>query len=81
MPDEDQPQFEHQLPAQKAMKQTAKTPSERGEKDEEESDAGQTADEPTQTQRKGDAPVGTADNEGSSPYADRSRKEASQREE
>lgn len=68
---------DHTPPAQKAMKQTAKTSSERGEGPDE--DAG--TPEPSQPMRKGDAGVGTTENEGSSPYSDRSRKEKPQRDE
>jgi hypothetical protein len=69
-----------QLPAQKAMKQFSKTAAERGEP------VGPN-DGPALTQRNkpdgtrpGDAGVGETDNQGSSPYADRSRPEKSQRE-
>ncbi|MDN6888271.1 hypothetical protein QMO14_32350 [Variovorax sp. CAN2819] len=68
---------EHALPAQKAMKQTAKTSSERGEGADQQ--AGRS--ERSQPARKGDAAVGTTENEGSSPYSDRSRKERAQRNE
>jgi hypothetical protein len=61
------------------MKQTSKTASERGEKTE--LSGGSAAAAPRKSVRKGDAAVGTTDNQGSSPYADRVRKEKSQREE
>ncbi|MDH6170048.1 hypothetical protein M2282_005218 [Variovorax boronicumulans] len=73
------PQNAHEPPAQKAMKQTSKTASERGEEAEVGSDPLEEA--PPKNVRKGDAPVGTTDNQGSSPYADRSRKDKPQREE
>jgi hypothetical protein len=72
-------QNEHELPARKAMKQTSKTASERGEKNELNGDPAGEA--PRESVRKGDAALGTTDNQGSSPYADRSRKENPQREE
>lgn len=74
-PSKDEP--DHALPAQKAMKQTAKTSSERGEGPHEQTGK----PEPSQPVRKGDAAVGTTENEGSSPYSDRSRKEKAQRDE
>lgn len=76
MTDRTLPKADQALPAQKAMKQTSKTSSERGEGPE----RGR-APQPSQPVRKGDAGVGTTDNEGSSPYSDRSRKEESQRDE
>ncbi len=68
-----------QLPAQKAMKQFSKTGSER-----EEPTGPNTGPALTQTgapdaPRAGDAGVGQSDNQGSSPYADRSRKDEPQR--
>ena len=72
-----EPEPDHALPAQKAMKQTAKTSSERGERPDEQP----RTPEPSQPVRKGDAGVGTTENQGSSPYSDRSRKEKSQRDE
>jgi hypothetical protein len=68
---------EHALPAQKAMKQPSKTSSERGEGPVDPP----SKPEPSRPVRKGDAGVGTTENEGSSPYSDRSRKEKSQRDE
>lgn len=65
-----------QTPAQKAMKQLSKTPAERGEP----SDAAVAGPAPRPPPSAGDAPVGQTDNQGSSPYADRSHKKASQRE-
>jgi hypothetical protein len=69
-----------QLPAEKAMKQFSKTDAERNEP------VGPN-DGPAITQRNkpgatrpGDAGVGESDNQGSSPYGDRSRTEKSQRE-
>lgn len=65
-----------QTPAQNAMKQFSKTPAERGEP----SDSAGAGPAPRPPPSAGDAPVGQTDNQGSSPYADRSRKEASRRE-
>ena len=76
-----------QLPAQKAMKQLSKTPAERNEgegkgaecSNDSEADREQgNSREPLAT-RGGDAGAGQSENEGSSPYADRSRKDAPQR--
>jgi len=77
MNDAKSPQSDHALPAQKAMKQTSKTSSERGEGP---NDA-PGEPEPSQPMRKGNAGVGTTENEGSSPYSDRARKEKPQRDE
>jgi hypothetical protein len=69
-----------QLPAQKAMKQFSKTAAERGEPvGPNDGPALTQRDKPDGT-RPGDAGVGETDNQGSSPYADRSRPEKSQRE-
>lgn len=77
MTNRSKPESDHALPAQKAMKQTAKTSSERGEGPDEQAGT----PEPSQPVRKGDAGVGATENEGSSPYSDRSRKEKPQRDE
>ncbi len=73
-----QPQAPSQTPAQKAMKQFSKTPAERGEPAPAPGAAHAATSRPPPT--AGDAPVGESDNQGSSPYGDRSRKEAPQRE-
>jgi hypothetical protein len=67
-----------QSAAQKAMKQTAKTSSERNEP--QGPNDGPVITGSRTPQRPGDAGVGQSDNEGSSPYADRSRKDEPQRE-
>jgi len=73
-PESNQDPAQPQTPAQKAMKQFSKTPAERGEP---EGAAGTPPARPPPS--AGDAPVGESDNQGSSPYADRSRKEAPER--
>lgn len=68
-----------QLPAQKAMKQFAKTDSEREEPVGPNDGPALTSRGAPHTTRPGDAGVGQSDNQGSSPYADRSRKDEPQR--
>lgn len=71
MKDSSNPQSDHALPAQKAMKQTSKTSSERDDG----SDQQGASPKAIRPVRKGDAPVGTTDNQGSSPYGDAKRNE------
>ena len=72
------PQQNTPTPAQKAMKQEAKTPAERGEIVGPNDGPATTAR--NQPVRPGDAGVGESGNQGSSPYQDRSRTEESARE-
>jgi hypothetical protein len=64
-------------PAQNAMKQFSKTPAERGDPSEP-ADQEQTVGK--EAVRAADAGVGESENNGSSPYADRSRPEKAERE-
>ncbi|VTU23889.1 hypothetical protein H6CHR_02082 [Variovorax sp. PBL-H6] len=72
------PQQNTPTPAQKATKQEAKTPAERGEIVGPNDGPATTAR--NQPVRPGDAGVGESGNQGSSPYQDRSRPEESARE-
>jgi hypothetical protein len=65
--------------AQKAMKQTSKTAAEMGEDIVDPNDGPATTAR-NQPVRPGDAGVGESENQGSSPYQDRSRPEKSNRE-
>ncbi len=71
------PHIPRQLPSQKAMKQFSKTAAERGEPPDPSEGVPQPRRRPAT--RPGDAGVGESDNQGSSPYADRSRPDAPQR--
>jgi hypothetical protein len=79
-PTSDDPSNTGQLPAQKAMKQFQKTPAERNEPVGPNDGPALTQRNKPEGTRPGDAGVGETDNQGSSPYGDRSRTEKSQRE-
>lgn len=72
------PQQNTLTPAQKAMKQEAKTPAERGEIVGPNDGPATTAR--NQPVRPGDAGVGESGSQGSSPYQDRARPDESDRE-